>query len=329
MSTNHKKGLPQDEAVDLVSINGDHELPYWGTTPVMPIPGSGLCWITSFLIGVYLRLMGTEKMTTFREIIGGLGVNQRFVQWILEGTFVSNSFDWDRGNARADEPLHPLIDALKRAILFDADSLETEVASDYNAVVENDWRRQFEQRHTHHGSFFSVRVLQKFFANKGLKTNVVIFADRTVSGFSEAGFKDCLCFDLECPTITTYYTGSHFDLLTDLHSLVIDRYTSPPLPVSPVDEAERRAVDVERRAVDAERRAIEAERRAIDAEKRIANATSHAEEAERRAEEAERVMRQVLDESTKLRNENSKMKTLIEGLQARLKEADESYARTL
>ena len=66
-----------------------------------------------------------------------------------------------------------------------------------------------------------------------------------------------------------------------------------------------------------------------DAEKRIANATSHAEEAERRAEEAERVMRQVLDESTKLRNENSKMKTLIEGLQARLREADEAYARTL
>ena len=307
--------------------------------------------------------MGTEKMTTFREIIGDLGVNQRFVQWILEGTFVSNSFDWGRGNISADEPLYPLIDALKRAILSDADLLEQEVASDYRSVVEAEWRREFEVERTHYGSFFSVRVLQKFFANKGLKTNVVIFADRTVSGFSIAGFKDCLSFDLECPTITTYYTGAHFDLLTDLHSLVIDHYTLIPLPpfpyvpVSPVDEAERRADDAQsraeeterraddaqsraeeaerraddaqRRAEEAERRVVEAERRAIDAEKRIANATSHAEEAERRAEEAERVMRQVLEESTKLSNENSEMKTLIEGLQARLREADEAYARTL
>ena len=81
----------QTKRVDLVSILHNHndllkKIPIQRETIIRKIPGSGLCWIVSFLIGLYLRLETDSEKNTFAEIIGGLPeIDRKFVQWIRDG----------------------------------------------------------------------------------------------------------------------------------------------------------------------------------------------------------------------------------------------------
>ena len=322
-----KQGI---EHVNIKWVQKDeHVISFIGLANLIKIPSSGLCWITSFLIGVYLSLVEPVQKITFREIICGLVDDQEFVQWIIDDVFVQKAFNWDLGPTSADTPLYTLINSLKKAILVNADSLETEVAKDYGsiAVPEDGWKSEFEENISRYGSFFSLRVLQKFFTQKGLNTNVVIFAKSTNRSFLDAGFKNCPHFDWKCPTITIYYTGNHFDLLTGLTDYVISHYSDPysvPQTLGSIEDSSensmvedllRQLEEANRRATEAECRASEAECRASEAEQRILQVTSH-------ADQAERVVRETLEQIQILISENQELKRRVE-------EADEAYARSL
>jgi hypothetical protein len=343
MSTQVKQ---RTTTVNIVSINPQFEIPIQDEISIMPIPGSGLCWIVSFLIGLFLRLENDSELQVFADIIGGLpGILQKYRRWILHRQFLQKSLDWTKESFQ-DAPLYPLINSLKRAILNDSYSIQQATIADFgeDAIAEEGWTRDFEVNRTHYGSFFSVRVLQKFFTMKGLKTNLVIFSEDT-SLFGNSGFKDCQSFDPECPTIATYFiNGSHFDLLHTLPELIIDHCREAlslcPPPPPPCDtraeeaqssldplvedllrrleEANRRIVHTERNA---EQRIAEIERNAAqrvsEAEQRVSDLTSH-------TEQEIRVMEETLEQSLR---SNDELRDEISKLRKNQSDADEALAR--
>ena len=334
------------------------EIPIQRETTIRKIPASGLCWIVSFLIGLYLRLETESEKYTFAEIIGGLPeIDRKFVEWIRNGSFVQKSIDWTKGSFQ-DSPLYPLIDALKNAVMTHSQYLLDGVIADYSIdpelryCIPEDWVNDFQRQATRYGYPLTVRIVQKFFESNGLKTNVVMFGDVVrVRSFKQEGFMHCRNFDEEAPTIAIYFTGNHFDLLTEHPMIVNDilkcldqcnehSHSEPPPPPPRSEESEtnsmvedllRQLEEQRSRAADAELRAIQADRRVNEiernADERVAKATSH-------AEQAERVMQEALDESErraveikKLKAENTGLKNNVSRLSDLLEQANSACAK--
>ena len=348
--------------VDLVSILHNHddhllEISIKRETTIAKIPGSGLCWIVSFLIGLYLRLETDSEKNTFAEIIGGLPeIDLEFVQWIRDGSFVQKSIDWTKESFQ-DSPLYPLIDALKMAVMINAQYLLDEIFAEYRIdsetrdCIPKDWVDDFEHETTRYGYPLTIRIVQKFFEQNGLKTNVVMFGDVfRLRSFNREGFIHCQNFDKEVPTIATYFTGNHFDLLTEHPKIVNDiserledtdvyhgyshSESPPPLPsaeeaqstqdplvedlLRQLEEANRRIVETERNA---EQRIAEIERNAAqrvsEAEQRVSDTTSH-------TEQDRRVMEEMLEQSLR---SNDELRDEISKLRKNQSDADEALAR--
>ena len=122
-----------------------------------------------------------------------------------------------------DTPLWPLIDAIKTAILSSSTRLCRCVVRDFKSCAQHiripndDFEHEFAIGRTNYGSFFSVRILQKYFEQQGLKTNVVICANTNLTKqFSDSTFNSTISYDSTNPTIVMQFTGIHFNLVASM-----------------------------------------------------------------------------------------------------------------
>jgi len=212
---------PSNKQLNLFTLIDSDRLPFEFQEIVThyTIPGSGLCWIVSFLIGLFLSIQDKPEQGLFAEIISELPGCEEFANWITDGTFVSNGIP-EPGN---DTPLWPLIDAIKTAILSSSTRLCRCVVRDFKSYAQHiripndDFEHEFAVGRTNYGSFFSIRILQKYFEQQGLKTNVVICANTNLTKqFSDSTFNSTISYDSTNPTIVMQFTGIHFNLVASM-----------------------------------------------------------------------------------------------------------------